>query len=72
MDDEHPRITLDPERTDGQTDHPRYPVVGRILSWGCWLTDGAEAEILANYPGITHEDVIACLGCARVEGRFEK
>lgn len=24
-----------------------------------------EAEILANYPGITHEDVIACLAYAR-------
>jgi uncharacterized protein (DUF433 family) len=30
------------------------------------LADGwSEAEILANYPGIAHEDVLACLAYAR-------
>jgi len=25
----------------------------------------SEAEILGNYPGLTHEDIIACLAYAR-------
>ena len=30
------------------------------------LADGwSEADILHNYPGITHDDVAACLGYAR-------
>jgi uncharacterized protein (DUF433 family) len=30
------------------------------------LADGwAEADILTNYPGIVHDDIIACLAYAR-------
>jgi len=30
------------------------------------LADGwTQAEILANYPGLTHDDILACLGYAR-------
>jgi uncharacterized protein (DUF433 family) len=30
------------------------------------MADGwSEAQILANYPGIAHEDVLACLAYAR-------
>jgi uncharacterized protein (DUF433 family) len=30
------------------------------------LADGwREADIIANYPGIAHEDILACLGYAR-------
>ncbi|HEX6000602.1 MAG TPA: DUF433 domain-containing protein [Hyphomicrobiaceae bacterium] len=30
------------------------------------MADGwAEAGIVANYPGLTHEDIIACLAYAR-------
>jgi len=25
----------------------------------------SEADILANYPGLAHEDIIACFACAR-------
>jgi uncharacterized protein (DUF433 family) len=61
---EHPRITLDPEVLAGK------PVVrGTRLSVEFiigLLADGwAEDDILDNYPGITHEDVIACLAYAR-------
>lgn len=24
-----------------------------------------EADILVNYPGLTHDDILACLACAR-------
>jgi uncharacterized protein (DUF433 family) len=37
------------------------------------LADGwSEADVLRNYPGITHEDVAACLGYARDLLRSEK
>lgn len=61
---EHPRITLDRGVLAGK------PVVrGTRLSVEFvigLLADGwSEAEIIANYPGITHEDVLACLAYAR-------
>jgi uncharacterized protein (DUF433 family) len=37
------------------------------------MADGwAEAEILANYPGVTHDDLIACLAYARDSLSAEK
>jgi uncharacterized protein (DUF433 family) len=37
------------------------------------LADGwSEADILANYPGLTHKDVAACLAYARDLLRSEK
>lgn len=37
------------------------------------MADGwSEAEILRNYPGITHDDVAACLAYARDVLRSEK
>ena len=37
------------------------------------LADGwSEADILHNYPGITHDDIAACLGYARDVLRSEK
>ena len=64
MTNEDPRIVLDPEILVGK------PVIrGTRLSVEFiigLLADGwNEAEILANYPGIVHEDVIACLSYAR-------
>jgi uncharacterized protein (DUF433 family) len=61
---EHPRITLDPDILTGK------PVVrGTRLAVEFLiglLADGwTEAEITANYPGVTHEDVLACLAYAR-------
>jgi uncharacterized protein (DUF433 family) len=60
----HPRIALDPKVLVGK------PVVrGTRLSvefvLGLMADGWSEAEILANYPGITHEDVLACLAYAR-------
>jgi uncharacterized protein (DUF433 family) len=58
------RITLDPEVLAGK------PVVrGTRLSVefiiGLMAEGWSEADILANYSGITHEDIIACLAYAR-------
>jgi uncharacterized protein (DUF433 family) len=61
---EPPRITLDPKVLAGK------PVVrGTRLSVefviGLMAEGWSEADILANYSGITHEDVLACLSYAR-------
>ena len=61
---EHPRITLDPAVLAGK------PVIrGTRLSVefivGLMADGWAEADILANYPGITHEDILASLAYAR-------
>jgi uncharacterized protein (DUF433 family) len=58
------RITMDPAVLVGK------PVVsGTRLSVDFivgLLADGwSEAEVLRNYPGLTHEDILACLGYAR-------
>jgi uncharacterized protein (DUF433 family) len=60
----HPRITLDPDVLVGK------PVIrGTRLSVEFiigLLADGwSEEDIFLNYPGITHEDIIACLAYAR-------
>jgi len=64
MTNEDPRIVLDPEILLGK------PVIrGTRLSVEFiigLLADGwSEAEILANYPGILHQEIIACLAYAR-------
>jgi uncharacterized protein (DUF433 family) len=64
MTTEYPRITLDPKVLAGK------PVIrGTRLSVefiiGLMADGWSEADILANYPGITHEDIIACLAYAR-------
>jgi uncharacterized protein (DUF433 family) len=61
---EHPRIALDPAVLAGK------PVIrGTRLSVefviGLMAEGWNETDIMANYPGITHEDVIACLAYAR-------
>jgi uncharacterized protein (DUF433 family) len=58
------RITLDPKVLTGK------PVLrGTRLSVefviGLMAEGWSEADIVANYPGITHEDIIACLAYAR-------
>ena len=60
---DHPRISIDPKVLVGK------PVIrGTRLSVEFiigLLADGwTEADILANYPGITREDVLACLAYA--------
>jgi uncharacterized protein (DUF433 family) len=64
MTTEHPRITLDPTVLAGK------PVIsGTRLSVefviGLMADGWNEADITANYPGITHDDIIACLAYAR-------
>ena len=61
---EHPRISLAPDVLAGK------PVVrGTRLSVefviGLMAAGWSEAEILANYPNLSHDDVIACLAYAR-------
>jgi uncharacterized protein (DUF433 family) len=60
---EHPRIVLDPDVLAGK------PVIrGTRLSVefviGLMADGWTEAEILENYPGVTHDDIIACLSYA--------
>lgn len=61
---EHPRISLSPDVLAGK------PVIrGTRLAVEFvigLLADGwTEADILTNYPDITHNDIIACLAYAR-------
>ncbi len=61
---EHPRIALDPDVLTGK------PVIlGTRLAVEfviSLMADGwSESDILQNYPGVTHEDVLACLAYAR-------
>jgi len=61
---EHPRITLASEVLAGK------PVIrGTRLSVefviGLMAEGWSEPEILENYPGLTHDDLIACLAYAR-------
>jgi uncharacterized protein (DUF433 family) len=64
MNAKQPRIAVDPKVLTGK------PVIrGTRLSVefviGLMADGWSEAEILANYPGIAHDDVIACLAYAR-------
>jgi len=64
MTTQQPHITLDPKVLAGK------PVIrGTRLSVefiiGLMADGWSEANILANYPGVTHEDIIACLAYAR-------
>jgi len=61
---EHPRITLDPDILAGK------PVIrGTRLAVefiiGLMADGWTEGDILRNYPGIVHEDILACLAYAR-------
>jgi uncharacterized protein (DUF433 family) len=61
---EHPRIALAPDILAGK------PVIcGTRLSVefiiGLMAEGWTEADILANYAGVTHDDIIACLAYAR-------
>jgi uncharacterized protein (DUF433 family) len=58
------RVVLDPKVLAGK------PVIaGTRLSVefviGLMASGWSEADILANYPGVTHDDIIACLTHAR-------
>ena len=68
---DHPRITLDPDVLAGR------PVIrGTRLSVefviGLMADGWDEAAILENYPGLKHDDIIACLAYARNSLSSEK
>jgi uncharacterized protein (DUF433 family) len=68
---EHPRMVLDPDVLAGK------PVIrGTRLAVEFvigLLADGwTEAEIIANYPGVAREDILACLAYARDALSLEK
>jgi uncharacterized protein (DUF433 family) len=68
---EHPRIALAPEVLVGK------PVIrGTRLSVefviGLMADGWTEADVLQNYPGIGHDDIIACLAYARDTLRLER
>jgi uncharacterized protein (DUF433 family) len=61
---EHPRIVLDPSVLTGK------PVVqGTRMAVefviGLLAAGWNESEVIANYPGLTHDDILACLAYAR-------
>lgn len=60
----HPRITLAPDVLAGK------PVIrGTRLSVefviGLMADGWTESDILANYPNVNHDDIVACLAYAR-------
>jgi uncharacterized protein (DUF433 family) len=68
---EHSRIALSPDVLAGK------PVIrGTRLAVefiiGLMADGWSEVDILKNYPGITHEDIIACLAYARDSLSSEK
>jgi uncharacterized protein (DUF433 family) len=58
------RITLDPDILTGKPviENTRLSVEFII---GLLADGGSEADILSNYTGVTHDDILACLGYAR-------
>jgi uncharacterized protein (DUF433 family) len=64
MTEQYPRIALDPKVLAGKP-----AIRGTRLSVefviGLMADGWSEADILANYPGVTHEDIVACLAYAR-------
>ena len=61
---ESSRITLDPKVLAGKpVIHGTRLAVEFVI--GLMAEGWSEADILANYSGLTHEDVLACLSSAR-------
>ncbi len=61
---EHPRIAIEPDVLAGK------PIIrGTRLSVefviGLMADGWSEADILDNFPGVVHDDIIACLAYAR-------
>jgi len=67
----HPRITLDPMVLAGKPVIRDTRIAVEFVI-GLMADSWSEADILANYPGITHDDVIACLAYARDTVSSEK
>jgi uncharacterized protein (DUF433 family) len=64
MPTEYSRIDLDPNIAAGKpVIHGTRLTVEFVI--GLLAAGWAEADILANYPGLVHDDIIACLTYAR-------
>ena len=64
MDAENPSITLDPNVLTGKLVIRGTRLSVESVIW--LLADGwSEVDILDNYPGMTHEHILACLSYAR-------
>ncbi len=61
---DHPRIALAPDVLAGKPVIRGTRVAVEFLI-GLMADGWSEADILQNYPGITHDDVLACLAYAR-------
>jgi uncharacterized protein (DUF433 family) len=71
MNAEAQAIALDPQILSGKP-----AIAGTRLSVefviGLWAEGWSEAEIFANYPGPTHDHILACLAYAREALSAEK
>jgi uncharacterized protein (DUF433 family) len=61
---EHPRIALDPNVLAGKPVIRGTRIAVEFVI-GLMADGWSEDEILANYNGLTHDDLIACLAYAR-------
>jgi uncharacterized protein (DUF433 family) len=63
MENDHPRISIDPQRRFGKPCIRGTRIaVGDVLGW---LASGMGAdEIISDYPQLTEADILACLGYA--------
>ncbi len=65
------RITIDPTVRFGKPCvHGTRLTVGDVL--GALAAGSTEAELLADFPQLTHEDVLACLACLAFAAEREK
>jgi uncharacterized protein (DUF433 family) len=68
---EHPRISLSPDVLAGKPVIRGTRIAVEFIIG--LLADGwNEADILQNYPNVSHDDVIACLAYARDTLKSEK
>ncbi len=61
---DHPRIALDPKVLVGKPVIQGTRIAVEFII-GLMADGWGEVDILKSYPGITHEDIIACLAYAR-------
>ncbi|MFZ3309887.1 MAG: DUF433 domain-containing protein [Xanthobacteraceae bacterium] len=61
---EHPRIALDSKVLVGKPVIQGTRIAVEFII-GLMADGWSEVDILKSYPGITHEDIIACLAYAR-------
>lgn len=61
---DHPRISLTPDVLAGKPVIRGTRIAVEFII-GLMADGWSEADILANYPGISREDILACLAYAR-------